>query len=256
VTSQEIVKLENIWAAYDGLTVLEGISLSVRGNDFLGIIGPNGGGKTTLLKLILGLVDPERGKIEVFGTSPKKARRFLGYVPQHSRFDFDFPASVGEVVLMGRYRHSGLFKRYDRLDQKMTEEALKRVEMWELWDRQIGKLSQGQQQRVLLARALASEPKLLILDEPTASIDKPMETGLYDLLGELKKKMAIILVSHDISAVSVHVDKIACLNRKLFYHNSKEITAEELTEAYHCPVEMIAHGVPHRVLKKHEDHHD
>lgn len=251
--SQGIVKLENVWAAYDGLIVLDNVNLSVCRNDFLGIIGPNGGGKTTLLKLVLGLVHPSRGEVKVFGITPEKARRFVGYVPQHSRFDFDFPVSVEEVVLMGRYRHSGFLRRYDSTDREITEAVLTKVGMSHLGNRQIGRLSKGQQQRVLLARALASEPELLILDEPTASVDAPMQTGLYDLLGELKKKMTIILVSHDISAVSIHVDKIACLNRRLFYHNSKEITAEELMETYQCPVEMIAHGVPHRVLRKHED---
>jgi len=250
--SEQIVKLNEVCVTYDDLVVLEGVNLSVHQNDFLGIMGPNGGGKTTLLKLILGLVHPRTGEVKVFGTAPEKARKFVGYVPQHSRFDFDFPVSVEEVVLMGRYRHSGLFKRYDGTDREITQGALKTVGMWELGRRQIGKLSRGQQQRVLLARALVSEPQLLILDEPTASVDARMQTGFYELLGELKHKMTIILVSHDVGAVSVHVDKIACLNRRLFYHNSKEITAEELMKTYQCPVEMIAHGVPHRVLKKHE----
>ncbi len=248
-----IVYLEKVRVVYDDLVVLEEVDLSVYENDFLGIIGPNGGGKTTLLRLILGLVHPSRGKVKVFGTTPDKARGFVGYVPQHSRFDFDFPASVQEVVLMGRYRHSGLLKRYNRTDREITADALKKVGMSDLNHRQIGRLSKGQQQRVLLARALVSEPELLILDEPTASVDAPMQTGLYELLAELKEKMTIILVSHDISAVSVHVDKVACLNRRLFYHNSKEITAEELMKTYQCPVEMIAHGVPHRVLREHED---
>jgi zinc transport system ATP-binding protein len=253
MASRVIVSLEKIRVDYDGLVVLEDVDLSVYENDFLGIIGPNGGGKTTLLRLILGLVHPSGGEVKVFDTTPEKSREFMGYVPQHSRFDFDFPASIQEVVLMGRYRHSGLLKRYDRTDREITADALEKVGMLDLKYRQIGKLSKGQQQRVLLARALVSEPKLLILDEPTASVDTTMQTGLYELLAELKEKMTIILVSHDISAVSVHVDKVACLNRRLYYHDSKEITAEELRKTYQCPVEMIAHGVPHRVLRKHED---
>ncbi len=251
--SKEVVKLENIWVSFNGLVALEEVNLSVRHRDFLGIIGPNGGGKTTLLRLILGLVNPSKGTVKVFGTAPEKARRHIGYVPQHSHFDFDFPASVWEVAIMGRYRHAGLFKRYGGRDKEIAEDALKNVGMSEFRDRQIGKLSKGQQQRVLLARALASQPRLLVLDEPTASVDTPMQTGFYELLGRLKQQMAIVLVSHDVSAVSVHVDKIACLNHRLYYHNSKEIRAEDLIQAYRCPVEMIAHGVPHRVLKKHED---
>jgi zinc transport system ATP-binding protein len=251
--TEEIVKLENVRVDYDGLVVLERVNLSVYHQDFLGIIGPNGGGKTTLLRVVLGLVNPTGGKVTVFGISAERARKFIGYVPQHSRFDFQFPASVWEVVLMGRYRHTGLFKRYGEKDQQITHHALETVGMLDCKDRQIGRLSRGEQQRVLLARALVSEPKLLILDEPTASVDVQMQTEFYELLEKLKQKMAIVLVSHDISAVSVYVDKIACLNRQLFYHDSKEIKAEELVKIYGCPVEMIAHGVPHRVLKKHED---
>jgi zinc transport system ATP-binding protein len=253
MVSDEMLRLKDVWVDFEGFVVLEGINLTIYRRDFLGIIGPNGGGKTTLLRIILGLVHPDRGEVRVFGQNPEKARKWIGYVPQHSRFDFQFPISVWEVVLMGRYRLTGLFKAYNENDREITRNALKTVGMFEYKDRQIGKLSRGQQQRVLLARALVSEPKLLILDEPTASVDVQMQTGFYELLAELKRKMAIIMVSHDISAISVYVDKIACLNRKLFYHNSKEIKEEELVQIYGCPVELIAHGVPHRVLKKHEE---
>jgi zinc transport system ATP-binding protein len=253
MVSDEIARLKDVWVEFDGLVVLEGVNLTIHQRDFLGIIGPNGGGKTTLLRIMLGLLSPDRGEVKVFGQNPEKARKKVGYVPQHSRFDFRFPISVREVVLMGRYRLAGLLKGYDEKDKEITRDVLKTVGMFEYQDRQIGKLSRGQQQRVLLARALVSEPKMLILDEPTASVDARMQTGFYELLAELKKKMAIVMVSHDISAISVYVDKIACLNRKLFYHDSKEIKAEELVQIYGCPVELIAHGVPHRVLKKHED---
>ncbi len=250
---EQIVELKNVWVNFDGFVVLEGINLSIYPDDFLGIIGPNGGGKTTLLRVILGLINPSQGEVKVFGDTPVRARKFVGYVPQHSQFDFEFPISVWEVVLMGRYRHTGVFKKYTEKDYKVVKEALERVGMVNLKDRQVGKLSKGQQQRVLLARALVSEPKLLLLDEPTASVDVHMQTEFYELLDELKKKMPIVLVSHDIGAISVFVDKIACLNRKLFYHDSKEIKSEELIQIYGCPVELLAHGVPHRVLKKHED---
>lgn len=248
---KEIVKLEDVWVHYDSVPALEGINLSINQDDFLGIIGPNGGGKTTLLKIILGLVKPSQGRVRILGASPERGRKFVGYVPQYSLFDRDFPISVWDVVLMGRLGQAGLFKRYSKEDRKAAVDALQGVEMLEFKDRQIGKLSGGQQQRVLFARALVTKPKLLLLDEPMASVDTPMQTGLYELMERLKHEMAIVLVSHDISAVSIYVDKIACLNRQLFYHSSKEISAEELEATYQCPVELIAHGVPHRVLKEH-----
>jgi len=249
--SKEIVKLEDVWVHYDGVPALEGVNLSINQDDFLGIIGPNGGGKTTLLKTILGLAKPSRGKIRVMGSTPERGRKFVGYVPQYSLFDRDFPISVWDVVLMGRLGQAGLLKRYSNEDRRAAIQSLQRVEMLYFKDRQIGKLSGGEQQRVFIARTLVTEPKLLLLDEPMASIDMPMQMGFYELLGELKQEMAIVLVSHDISAVSIHVDKIACLNRRLFYHDSKEIAAEDLEATYQCPVEMIAHGVPHRILREH-----
>lgn len=248
----EVVKLEDIWAHYDSIPVLEGISLSVEPDDFLGIIGPNGGGKTTLLKVILGLVKPSHGRVSVLGKSPERSRNRVGYVPQYNLFDRNFPISVWDVVLMGRYAGAGLLKRYSTADKGLAQAALDTVGMLDYSSQQIGKLSGGEQQRVFIARALVAEPKLLLLDEPTASVDPAMQTEFYELLERLKQRMAIVLVSHDISAISIYVDKIACLNRQLFYHGSKEIDAEVLEATYKCPVQMIAHGiVPHRVLREH-----
>ena len=247
----EIIGLENIWVSYEDVVALEDINFCIYQNEFIGIIGPNGGGKTTLLKVILGLVQSSQGKIRVFGTIPEKGRKFIGYVPQRTFFDRDFPISVWDVVLMGRLGQRGAFRGYSNKDKKIAFEALKTVEMIDFKDRQIGKLSGGQRQRIYIARALATEPKLLILDEPMASIDKPMETEFYELLKKLKERMAIILVSHDIGTISIYVDKIACLNRQIFYHDSKEITIKDLSKIYKCPVEIIAHGIPHRVLKEH-----
>jgi len=247
-----IVKLEDVWVHFDGVPVLEGVDLSINQQDFLGIIGPNGGGKTTLLKVILGLLKPSRGKVTVFGHPPEKGRKFVGYVPQYSLFDHEFPVSVWDVVLMGRLGHKKPFRDYCEADKKLAHDSLDTVEMLDFKDTQIGKLSGGQQQRVFIARALVAEPKLLLLDEPMASVDSPMQTELYELFEKLRARMAIVLVSHDISAVSIYVDKIACLNRRLFYHNTKEITVEDLEATYQCPVEIIAHGVPHRVLKEHK----
>lgn len=252
MVGEEVVKLEHVWVHVDGLTVLENVDLSVYQHDFLGIIGPNGGGKTTLLKVILGLMKPTRGKVTVLGTTPERGRRSVGYVPQYSLFERDFPVSVWDVVLMGRVGRAGHMRRYSAEDKRAAADALATVEMLDFKGRQIGKLSGGQQQRVFIARALVTEPKLLLLDEPTASVDVPMMEEFYELLNRLKERMAIVLVTHDLSAISVYVDTVGCLNRKLFYHHSKELSREDLEEAYQCPVELIAHGMPHRVLRDHD----
>ena len=249
--NEEIVSLKNIEVYLNDSPVLEDINLSIERNIILGIIGPNGGGKTTLLKVILGLIKPDKGEVRVFGMSPEEGRRFIGYLPQYTFFDLNFPISVFDVVLMGRYK--GVFKNYSEKDRKAATNALKIVDMLEFRDRQIGRLSGGQLQRVFIARALAREPRLLLLDEPTASIDPEMQKSFYELLSELKKKMAIVLVTHDIGVVSVYVDEMACLNRRLFYHGSKEIALRELEKVYQCPIELIAHGTPHRVLRRHTE---
>lgn len=252
MAAEEVVKIEDLWVHYDGEPILEEINLSISQDDFLGVIGPNGGGKTTLLKIILGLIKPSRGRVLVMGKPPERGRNTIGYVPQTNLFDRDFPINVWDVVLMGRYRSEGLIKRYSREDNEAAEKALETVEVLGLKGRQIGKLSGGEQQRVFIARALVAQPKLLLLDEPTASVDPAMQTEFYELLERLKSQMAIVLVSHDISAISIYVDKIACLNRQLYYHGTKEIGPEILEATYKCPVQMIAHGtIPHRVLKKH-----
>jgi len=252
VTNRDIVRLENIWVSYNGTPALEDINLRVDEHDFLGIIGPNGGGKSTLLKVILGLIRPEHGMVTVLGNPPDRSRSRIGYVPQHSNYDRDFPVSVMEVVMMGRYGKRGMLKPYGRSDRAAAEKALARVGMFSHASTQIGQLSGGQQQRTFIARALVSDPALLLLDEPTASVDTAMQTDFYELLEQLKKEMSIIMVSHDIGAVSVFVDKIACLNVQLYYHGSHEITPEILEATYKCPVQLIAHGdIPHRVLKEH-----
>ena len=247
----EVIRLEDVWVQYDGLPVLEGINLSLKEQDFLGIIGPNGGGKTTLLEVLLGLIEPTCGQVRILGRSAKEGRRSIGHVPQYTKFDHDFPISVWDVAMMGRLGRRGLFRRYTQDDKRMVAEALHQVEMLELKDRQIGQLSGGQRRRVYIARALASDPKILLLDEPTASVDSRVVGNVYELLQNLNQRVTIILVSHDIGVVSSYVKTIACLNRRLIYHASKEITPEMLEAAYHCPVDLIAHGTPHRVFEQH-----
>jgi len=234
---------------YNKQYVLQDINLSIEEKDFMAIIGPNGGGKSTLLKLMLGLLKPDTGEVKVFGREPKHARDLMGYLPQNLSFDPQFPISVYETVLTGRYH--GLFKSYKQSDEEAVIQALKDVEMEDFKDRQIGKLSGGQMQRVFIARAIVRNPKLLLMDEPMASIDPDMQSSFYNLMLNLKDEMAIVLVSHDVGAVSTHVDKIACLNRELFYHGPVKDSAKGLEEIYHCPIELISHGIPHRVLREH-----
>ncbi|MBI2868326.1 MAG: ABC transporter ATP-binding protein [Chloroflexi bacterium] len=251
-SGKELVRLEDVWVYYNHAPALEAVNLVIHNGDFLGVIGPNGGGKTTLLRVILGLIEPARGRVRVLGQPPRQSRSAMGYVPQFNLFDRDFPIKVLDVVLTGRYASAGLLRWYTRADRRKAADALEAVGMRGFRDRQIGSLSGGEMQRVIIARALVTEPKLLLLDEPTASVDPTMQTEFYELLKKLKESMAILLVSHDISAVSIYVDEIACLNHRLFYHGSKEIEPEVLEATYKCPIQMIAHGtVPHRVLKEH-----
>lgn len=248
---KEVISIKNLKVEYDGFPVLDVINLPVYENDFLGIIGPNGGGKTTLLKVILGLIKPSEGEVRVMGKQPAEARKYIGYVPQFSMHEYDFPINVWNVALMGRLSQKKWLEGFNREDIEATNKALEVVNMMHLKDRQIDKLSMGQKQRVFIARALVSRPKILLLDEPTASVDEPMQTDIYEFLKKLKDKITVILVSHDIGVISSYVDKIACLNCQFFYHGDKEISQEVLEATYKCHVDLIGHGVPHRVMRRH-----
>ena len=251
---EKILSIRDLWICQGEHVVLESINLELFSGDFLGIIGPNGGGKSTLLKAVLGLIKPDRGEISVFGLPPARARSRIGYVPQKTVFDRSFPVKVRDVVLMGRYSRVGLWHRYGPEDRNSALLALKAVGMADRAEREIGALSGGEQQRVFVARSLVSDPDLLLLDEPTAGIDSAQQTEFYELLSHLNRDLgkAIVLVSHDLTAVSTYVSKIACLNQRLYYHSSRELSNEDIEKAYGCPVEMIAHGTPHRVLREHD----
>ena len=248
------VSIKGLWVCRAEHAVLEDINLQLEPSDFLGLIGPNGGGKSTLLKVMLGLIKPDRGEIRIFGLTPEAARGRVGYMPQKTMFDQSFPVKVQDVVLMGRYSRTGLFHRYGPKDLSAARRALEAVKMDDRAEREIGALSGGEQQRVFVARSLVSDPELLLLDEPTAGVDSAQQTEFYDLLSHLNHELgiAIVLVSHDVTAISKYVSKIACLNQRLYYHGSKEITNDDIEKAYGCPVEMIAHGTPHRVLREHD----
>ncbi len=247
-----VIDIRGLWAGYGREPILEDLDLKVYNDDFLGIIGPNGGGKSTLLKVILGLLPPQKGKVKVFGRSPIEARKYIGYVPQFAVYDKDFPINVWDVVMMGRRSRRGLFPFYNAEDKQKTKEALEAVDMLEFRKEHIDDLSGGQRQRVFVARALASDPKLLILDEPTASVDSVIQESIYQLLQRINEGIPIILVTHDIGVIAQAVTRIACLNKSLHTGDGEMLTKEQLESAYQCPVELIAHGVPHRVLPEHK----
>ncbi|NCC30418.1 MAG: ABC transporter ATP-binding protein [Chloroflexia bacterium] len=245
------VEVRGLWASYEREPVLEDVHLTIMPGDFIGLIGPNGGGKSTLLKVLLGLMPPMRGEVRLFGEPPAQGRRLVGYVPQAFAFDRAFPIRVQEVVRMGRLSRRGLGRRYNATDDAAVRVALEQVDAWHLRDRPFGALSGGQRQRTLVARALAAEPQLLILDEPTASVDPQGRADLYTILRELNRHLTILLVTHDMLAISSYVKTVGCLNRRLIYHGTQEVTAEMIDLGYPCPVELIAHGLPHRVLAEH-----
>ena len=250
-THQEVISIQHLWAGYEHEPVLEDINLSVKELDFIGLIGPNGGGKTTLIKVLLGLLPPVRGQVRIMGKGVKEGRRYIGYVPQVVEFDRDFPISVWDATRMGRLGKRRLLQRYTSKDDESVAEALRNVEMLELKNCYIGELSGGQRQRVYIARALAAEPKILLLDEPTASVDPQASSRIYELLSHLNEHVTILMISHDMSAVSSYVKTVGCLNRRLFYHGDKQLTPDMLELAYQCPIDLIAHGVPHRVFPEH-----
>jgi len=246
-----VIEVKNLTTGYDGQIVLEDINLTVHQSDFIGLIGPNGGGKTTLLKVLLGLLKPISGEVRIMGGSIDEGRCTIGYVPQLVEMDRIFPIRVWEVVLMGLLGCRKPFAQISDAEREVIRTALSRVGMEELQNRAIGDLSVGQRQRVYIARALVTNPSILLLDEPTASVEPQVALNIYEMLADLNKTVTIIMVSHDMSAVSSYVKTIGCLNRKLHYHGSKEITQEMANAVYECPVDLIAHGLPHRVLSPH-----
>ena len=254
-----IVEIKNIWFAYNGQTVLEDVSLDIRPGDFIAMIGPNGGGKTTLLKLMLGLLRPNKGTIRVLGDPTAKASHHIGYVSQDVHINRSFPITAIDVVLMGKLEPGKRWAKSSVQDRTDALDALERMEIADCASSKIGELSGGQRQRVFIARALVTEPKVLLLDEPTASIDAKGQAEFYRLLKELNKDITILIVSHDLVAISTYVKSVACVNKRLHYHHQAEITGEMLEEMYPCtdeevcPVELIAHGLPHRVLRHHQD---
>lgn len=246
------VHIDNLSVYYGRTPALTGVCLDVPDGEYLGIIGPNGSGKSSLLKAILGLVPLAGGTVQIYGESPVKSKNPVGYVPQFAALYKGFPITLLEVVLTGRLR-PGLspFFSYTKKDREKARELLDRVGLSGLADRQISELSGGEFQKMLIARALAVSPKLLLLDEPTASVDAASRDQIYSLLASLNKHMTIILVTHDLLAISSQVHSLACLSGRLVYHGRPELTKNIVNSLYGCPVDLIAHGVPHRVLEEH-----
>jgi zinc transport system ATP-binding protein len=238
--SEPVVAIERVSFAYNTDPVLVDVDLTVGDKDFVSLVGPNGGGKTTLLKIILGLLTPTAGTVRVFGRPPVAARPRIGYMPQHAQVDPHFPASVLDVALMGRVSKGSNVGPYRKGDRAAAAEALREVELYDYASRPFADLSGGQRQRVLIARALAAEPDLLLLDEPTANLDVRMEQELYELLKSLNERLTIILVSHDLGFVSQFVKRVVCVKHRVTAHPTSDITGEIIQEIY-GDVRMVRH---------------
>lgn len=236
------VQVNSVRFTYDIEPVLDNVSLHIDEGDFMGLVGPNGGGKTTLLKVILGLLKPQQGSVHIFGHEPLQECSLIGYVPQYINLDKDFPINILNVVLMGLMAQIPMFGRYKKEHKERALEALQQVNMQDYAKRSFGDLSGGQRQRVLIARGLVGDPKLLIMDEPTAHVDSYSQGQLFELLHSLNKTCTIMIVSHDIGFVSAHINKVACLNRRLVLHPTKDFEPDVLEHLYHTPMKMVDHS--------------
>jgi zinc transport system ATP-binding protein len=228
----------------DGPDVVENVDLEIGPNELIGLIGPNGGGKSTLLKLAAGLLKPRQGAVQVFGRAPQEARDKIGYVPQFALFPRDFPITVAQAVLLGRLG-GGFGLRWSARDRDAANRAISETELVPLADRPLSALSGGELQRVLIARALAAEPRLLLLDEPTSNLDQRAEEDIFALLAKLTDRMAVVLVSHDVGFVTGYVERVACISRTLICHGTSEVTGEVINELYGHPVRAVHHAHHH-----------
>jgi zinc transport system ATP-binding protein len=252
--SEVLLSVDNVCVSLDGVEVLKDVNFEIRENDFIGLIGPNGGGKTTLAKLILGLIKPSSGSI-TYNIPHSIGNSKIGYLPQVHSFDKKFPIVVKDVVLSGISGRKGWGTRNSKSDVDKAHYWMEKLGIASLYKKPIGNLSGGEMQRAFLCRSLISDPDLIILDEPDTYVDNMFEHELYEELRELNDKMAILLVSHDIGMITSYIKSIACVNRNLHHHASNIITNKQLA-SYNCPVQIITHGdVPHTVLGKHDHKH-
>jgi len=238
---ETILTFNNVNFRYSSSQTLQDVSFSIEEGDFISIIGPNGGGKTTLAKLMLGLLTPQTGIIRVYDQPPVQSRFLFGYVPQYSLFDPRFPVSVKEVVLMGKITNTKYF--FSKQDHNDAVEVIEKAGLSSVMNNTFSELSGGQRQRVLIARALISKPRILLMDEPTASIDSTVEHKMSGLLAQLKKNLTVILITHDMGFVSHMVTKVICVNRKVNLHPTASITKEHLEQLYHQSMEAVRHDI-------------
>jgi zinc transport system ATP-binding protein len=237
-----VISIQDLSFSYGESPVLDSVNLEILEGEFVGLVGPNAGGKSTLLKLVLGLLEPHTGRIRVLGQPPRQAVRRIGYVPQFPTFPRDFPISVEQVVLTGRLGFGPMLGWYRSNDRAAAHRVLAEVDALDLTGRRIGTLSGGQLQRVLLARALVAEPVILILDEPTANIDQRMEGDIFDLLARLNERLTILVVSHDIAFISGYVGRVACLNRTLVCHGTESVDGDLVHRLYGENIRQVAHA--------------
>lgn len=240
MANDPILTFDNVSFAFDDIEVLSNVSFSAQSHESICVVGPNGGGKSTLIKLALGLLQPDKGTITVLGTMPLKARTRIGYMPQFLQYDQRYPVSVLDVALMGRLGTS-LFGLYSRKDKEVARHALDEMGVGDLTGRPFGALSGGQRQRVLIARALACEPELLLLDEPTANVDPAVENQLLEILHDLAAKITVITVTHDLGFVSQLIDRVICVNRFVKVHPTSEVTGEVIQDIYGGDLKMVRH---------------
>lgn len=236
-----VIDVDHLSFSYDDFPVLADVTFSIGEREFICMVGPNGGGKTTLLKLILGLLKPGSGTVQVFGESPERSRHRIGYVPQHAMVDQAFPVTAIDVVLMGRINKKKSFRPFGRTDTEAAHDALASMAIADLAGRPFSALSGGQRQRVLIARALAGEPEMLLLDEPTSSLDLHVENEFYEMLREINKHLTVIVVSHDIGFVTPFSTSVMCVKRNVMIHPTSEVSGANICDLYGTDMLMVRH---------------
>lgn len=253
IDTEKIVTVENLNFSYGEVEVLKNVSMDICRGEFLAVIGPNGGGKSTLVKILLGILKPGSGKVRIFGRKPGMVHN-VGYVPQDVSAGRGFPVTVREVALMGRrLARKGTTKAEDK---RVIDSILDTLSLLNVSEKRMDNLSGGQRQRALMARALAIEPEIIFLDEPASNVDMQGQTRIFDLLAELNRNMTVVVVSHDLTIIPKYATSVACVSGTVHKHDEAEVTEDMIHESYGavegCPVELVAHGHPHRVLKEHD----